>query len=144
MSIFVVCNWAWCRNKNKGGKGGKAPSVTFQDVAGADSAKAELLEVVQCFKDASRYTRLNASMPSGVLLCGPPGTGKTLLGMASLLCLYLEGLVALRSCSCLYTRSWTLGVWPNLAFRNGFCLIWFRCQSYHHLCRETWHSKIWT
>lgn len=45
-----------------------------------DSAKAELLEVVQCLKDAARYTRLNARMPSGVLLCGPPGTGKTLLG----------------------------------------------------------------
>ena len=69
-----------CRAKNQGGKGGKAPQISFQDVAGVDSAKAELLEVVQCLKDAARYTRLNARMPSGVLLCGPPGTGKTLLG----------------------------------------------------------------
>ena len=69
-----------CRAKNKAGKGAKAPVVTFQDVAGVDSAKDELLEVVQCLRDASRYARLNARMPSGVLLCGPPGTGKTLLG----------------------------------------------------------------
>ena len=69
-----------CRAKNQGGKGGKAPQISFHDVAGVDSAKAELLEVVQCLKDAARYTRLNARMPSGVLLCGPPGTGKTLLG----------------------------------------------------------------
>lgn len=69
-----------CRAKNKGGKGGRAPQVSFQDVAGVDTAKAELMEVVQCLRDAARYTRLNARMPSGVLLCGPPGTGKTLLG----------------------------------------------------------------
>lgn len=71
---------SFCRDKNKATRGGQAPAVNFQDVAGIDTAKAELLEVVQCFKDASRYTRLNASMPTGVLLCGPPGTGKTLLG----------------------------------------------------------------
>ena len=79
-----------CRDKNKAGKGGQAPSVSFQDVAGIDTAKAELLEVVQCFRDASRYTRLNASMPTGVLLCGPPGTGKTLLG---------EPQISTRACS---------------------------------------------
>ena len=56
--------------------------MRFQDVAGIDVAKNELLEVVQCLKDATRYTRLNASMPTGVLLCGPPGTGKTLLGQS--------------------------------------------------------------
>jgi ATP-dependent 26S proteasome regulatory subunit len=37
-------------------------------------------QVVACLKDAQRYARLNAKMPSGVLLCGAPGTGKTLLG----------------------------------------------------------------
>ena len=56
------------------------PVITFRDVAGVDSAKVELLEVVACLQDARRYAKLNAKMPSGVLLCGPPGTGKTLLG----------------------------------------------------------------
>jgi cell division protease FtsH len=45
-----------------------------------EEAKAELVEVVQCLKNAGRYARLRVKMPSGVLLCGPPGTGKTLLG----------------------------------------------------------------
>lgn len=54
--------------------------MTFRDVAGLDTAKEELLEVVACLRDARRYTRLNAKTPSGVLLTGPPGTGKTLLG----------------------------------------------------------------
>lgn len=49
-------------------------------MAGVDSAKEELREVVACLKDAGRYARLNARMPSGVLLTGAPGTGKTLLG----------------------------------------------------------------
>jgi AAA+ superfamily predicted ATPase len=40
-------------------------------------------QVVACLKDAQRYARLNAKMPSGVLLCGAPGTGKTLLGESS-------------------------------------------------------------
>ena len=38
------------------------------------------VQVVSCLKDAGRYARLNAKMPSGVLLTGGPGTGKTLLG----------------------------------------------------------------
>ena len=58
----------------------QAPPVTFRDVAGLDTAKEELLEVVACLRDARRYARLNAKPPSGVLLTGPPGTWKTLLG----------------------------------------------------------------
>lgn len=58
----------------------QTPPVTFRDVAGLDTAKEELLEVVACLRDARRYARLNAKTPSGVLLTGPPGTGKTLLG----------------------------------------------------------------
>ena len=53
---------------------------TCRDVAGVDTAKEELLEVVACLRDSSRYSVLNARMPPGVLLTGVPGTGKTLLG----------------------------------------------------------------
>jgi hypothetical protein len=49
---------------------------------GCEAAKLELWEVVQCLQDASRYSRVRARMPSGVLLSGPPGTGKTLLAKA--------------------------------------------------------------
>ncbi|KAK9827930.1 hypothetical protein WJX74_009843 [Apatococcus lobatus] len=58
------------------------PPVTFRDVAGVDTAKEELLEVVACLRDSSRYAQLNARMPPGVLLTGVPGTGKTLLAKA--------------------------------------------------------------
>lgn len=70
------------QSRAKKGTGSKlaAPPVTFRDVAGLDTAKEELLEVVACLRDARRYARLNAKTPSGVLLTGPPGTGKTLLG----------------------------------------------------------------
>ena len=67
-----------CRPKKKGDS--KSAPITFADVAGVDTAREELLEVVACLRDARRYSRLNAKTPSGVLLCGPPGTGKTLLG----------------------------------------------------------------
>jgi cell division protease FtsH len=56
--------------------------VSFEDVAGVDEAKGELLEVVQFLKDPAAYGRLGARMPRGILLVGPPGTGKTLLARA--------------------------------------------------------------
>ena len=56
--------------------------VTFRDVAGVDEAKAELQEVVSFLTDRSRYARLGARVPKGILLVGPPGTGKTLLARA--------------------------------------------------------------
>jgi len=56
--------------------------VKFEDVAGADEAKDELVEVVQFLRDPNRYSRLGGRIPKGVLLVGAPGTGKTLLAKA--------------------------------------------------------------
>lgn len=57
-------------------------SVTFDDVAGAESAKEELIEVVDFLKNAERYAEAGAETPHGILLVGPPGSGKTLLARA--------------------------------------------------------------
>ncbi len=56
--------------------------VTFEDVAGVDEAKAELVEVVDFLKHPAKYQELGGRIPKGVLLVGPPGTGKTLLAKA--------------------------------------------------------------
>ncbi len=60
----------------------KTPGVTFMDVAGLESAKTELQEIVDFLKNPAKYTALGAKIPKGVLLVGPPGTGKTLLAKA--------------------------------------------------------------
>jgi len=54
----------------------------FQDVAGVDEAKEELVEVVDFLKNPKKYTEIGGKIPKGVLLVGPPGTGKTLLARA--------------------------------------------------------------
>ena len=56
--------------------------VKFDDVAGCDAEKAELVEVVDYLKEPKKYTKYGAKLPKGILLVGPPGTGKTLLAKA--------------------------------------------------------------
>lgn len=56
--------------------------VTFDDVAGIDEARDELVEIVDFLQNPAKYTRLGGTAPKGVLLVGAPGTGKTLLARA--------------------------------------------------------------
>jgi cell division protease FtsH len=58
------------------------PSIPWTDVAGLGEVKEELQEVVEFLQDPSRFEKLGARVPKGILLYGPPGTGKTLLAKA--------------------------------------------------------------
>ena len=60
----------------------RSTGVTFNDVAGIDEARGELMEIVDFLKQPERYQRLGGKIPKGVLLVGSPGTGKTLLAKA--------------------------------------------------------------
>jgi len=57
-------------------------TTTFNDVAGLDEAKEEIMEIVDFLKNPKKYTKLGGKIPKGALLIGPPGTGKTLLAKA--------------------------------------------------------------
>jgi cell division protease FtsH len=61
----------------------KKPIVTFNDVAGMDNTKQQLRETIEFLKNPSKFKKLGAKIPKGVLLVGPPGTGKTLLARAT-------------------------------------------------------------
>ena len=95
--IFLFCIWYFfIRGKwPKRGKGimafgktealvvdGAKSDVKFEDVAGIDEAKEELIEIVDFLKDPTKFTEAGARIPTGVLLYGDPGTGKTMLAKA--------------------------------------------------------------
>ncbi|HTE63987.1 MAG TPA: ATP-dependent zinc metalloprotease FtsH [Solirubrobacteraceae bacterium] len=67
------------KKRKKGAKG----QITFDHIAGADEAVIELKEIRDYLADPSKYSRIGARAPKGVLLVGPPGTGKTLLARAT-------------------------------------------------------------
>ena len=62
--------------------GADKKKVTFKDVAGNESAKQDLTEIVDFLKNPKKYEKLGAKIPRGVLLAGDPGTGKTLMARA--------------------------------------------------------------
>ena len=55
----------------------ETPPIAWDDIAGVDEAKAELREIVDYLRNSRQFRRLDAHLPSGILLHGPPGTGKS-------------------------------------------------------------------
>lgn len=99
--VIVIAIWIFIMRRVGGGGGGPGAqifnigkskatlfdqnskvNITFQDVAGLDEAKEEVMEIVDFLKNPKKYTSLGGKIPKGVLLVGPPGTGKTLLAKA--------------------------------------------------------------
>ncbi|MDO9185925.1 MAG: ATP-dependent zinc metalloprotease FtsH [Bacteroidia bacterium] len=93
--LILVLIWSWVMRRTAAGAqsflnlGDKIrihqdtqAKITFNDVAGADSAKQELNESIDFLKTPEKFQKLGGRMPKGVLLVGPPGTGKTLLARA--------------------------------------------------------------
>lgn len=57
-------------------------NITFDDVAGLEEEKSEMIEIVEFLKNPKKFTQMGAKIPRGILLCGKPGTGKTLIAKA--------------------------------------------------------------
>lgn len=96
IGVFIYLNKRMKEQMGGGGLGGpfgfgksKAKKITFEevdvvfdDVAGLENAKSELMEMVEYLKDPGKYQAIGAELPKGILLAGPPGTGKTLMARA--------------------------------------------------------------
>jgi cell division protease FtsH len=96
--LILIALWVFFMRQMQGGAGGRGAmsfgksrarmlsedqvKVTFQDVAGAEEAKEEVVEMVDFLKDPTKFQKLGGKIPKGVLMVGPPGTGKTLLARA--------------------------------------------------------------
>lgn len=99
LPVLIIVAWIFLmRRMGPGGAGGQIfnigkskatlfdkdlqVKITFNDVAGLQEAKVEVMEIVDFLKNPKKYTSLGGKIPRGVLLVGPPGTGKTLLAKA--------------------------------------------------------------
>ncbi|PAF49581.1 cell division protein FtsH [Helicobacter sp. 12S02232-10] len=97
LPVFIILGlWMFMANRMQKNMGGgifgmgsskklvnaEKPKVKFDDMAGNEEAKEEVVEIVDFLKYPDRYASLGAKIPKGVLLVGPPGTGKTLLAKA--------------------------------------------------------------
>jgi len=86
MALICIVLWRTMklmpRTKPQQIKPESSTSIGWNEVAGADEARAELQEVVEFLRDPKRFEKLGAKVPKGILLHGPPGTGKTLLAKA--------------------------------------------------------------
>ncbi len=99
--IFLIILWMFIMRRMSGGGAGGAGGIfsvgksraqifdkdtnvklNFNDVAGLEEAKTEVMEIVDFLKNPKKYTQLGGKIPKGALLIGPPGTGKTLLAKA--------------------------------------------------------------
>ncbi|MGR9073212.1 MAG: ATP-dependent zinc metalloprotease FtsH [Gammaproteobacteria bacterium] len=94
--ILLIAVWIYFMRRQQGGMGGSMSfgksraklleedkiKVRFDDVAGVEEAKEDVVEMVDFLKDPSKFEHLGGKIPRGVLMVGPPGTGKTLLARA--------------------------------------------------------------
>jgi AFG3 family protein len=101
LPVLLVGFWLFMMKRMSGGGAGGAGGIfsvgksraqifdkdtnvklTFNDVAGLEEAKTEVMEIVDFLKNPKKYTNLGGKIPKGALLIGPPGTGKTMLAKA--------------------------------------------------------------